>query len=520
MNMTSNKKSKGSDNAIDPISEIFSIIIEDLISLFTRGLSKLIELIVERIANKGKKKVILESFIDTKKETINPQAIGYSVSNKRDVLFSEIPFQRHNLILGGSGFGKSNLISLIMDYKIQMNSPLVYFDPKGSRSEINQFRNIHRFYNKECLIFSELYPDQLNYNPMSGLNNTQRTQIIMRSLEWSEGEARYYKDQSQRALMQTMKVLTEQKSIISVPNVYRHLAEHNDKKETSGLLAQLEIIMSSPFGALLEDNGNAINMRTLRSSKKSLYVGLSTQGYGSVAKTIGKLIINDIQMTSHIVGIEAEDSHDAMKDSFSVFIDEAGSILYEDFIDFLNKNRSSGYQTFIAMQTPADAEKVGPQFKDHLLELCSNWFVLKQGNNDYASAISESIGTFKSIKRTAMTVDDIASERGSVREVREYLCPPQVIKDLEIGQCIMLTKSPSTLHFLKLRDVRSSEAFGYLNINSDKNIQMKKISDLLRDNPILNAALESEESKCLATYKTPNKSEGIEKFFKVGGANE
>lgn len=511
--MTINKKMNRSPGPIDPFTELLSTLMEDFISLTTKLFSKLIELAVDKIGNRNKKKVILESFIDSKKETINPNAIGHSVSNNRDVLFSEIPFQRHNLILGGSGFGKSNLLSLLMEYKIQSNSPLVYFDPKGSRSEINQFINLHKFYNKECLIFSELYPDGMSFNPLNGLNNTQRTQIIMRSLEWSEGEARYYKDQSQRALMQTMNELSNEKTIVSIPNIFRHLVEHKDKKETSGLLAQLEIIMSSPFGRLLEDNEKSMDMRSLRSSKKSLYVGLSTQGYGSVAKTIGKLLINDIQMTSHKVGIEASDSHDSIKESFSVFIDEAGSILYEDFIDFLNKNRSSGYQTFIAMQTPADAEKIGPQFKDHLLELCSNWFILKQGNNDYASAISESIGTFKTIKRSAMTIDNIESEKGSVREVREYLCPPQVIKDLEIGQCIMLTKSPGSLHFLKLRDVRKSDAFGY----TSKNPQMQTLKELIKNNPILNAYV---VQKKLPNTKIQNSNDGIENFYKEGGTNE
>lgn len=505
--MTTNKKQSPTSGPIDPITELLSTLMEDVIVLLSKGMNKLLEKIIDRFTNAGKKKVILESFISTKKESSNKAAIGFSVSHSRDVLFSEIPFQRHNLILGGSGFGKSNLISLIMEHKILANSPLVYFDPKGSKSEINQFRSLHNFYGKECLIFSELYPNEISYNPLNGLNNTQRTQIIMRSLEWSEGEARYYKDQSQRALMQTMTALEQEKSIVSLPNISRHLFEHRDNKETSGLLAQLEILMSSPFGVLLEDNGKSLDMRALRESRKSLYVGLSTQGYGSVAKTIGKLIINDIQMTSHMVGIEADDSHNSIKDSFSVFIDEAGSILYEDFIDFLNKNRSSGYQTFIAMQTPADAEKIGPQFKDHLLELCSNWFILKQGNNDYASAISESIGTFKTIKRSAMTIDNIESERGSVREVREYLCPPQVIKDLEIGQCIMITKSPGALHFLKLRDVRKSEAFGYA-LGSSKENDLKK---LVSENPILNASIKNTK---LITKQRPTPTTGIENFYK------
>ncbi|MBC7540149.1 MAG: TraM recognition domain-containing protein [Bacteriovorax sp.] len=507
INNSSNKSSGASKGTIDPFTELLSTLMEDLIGLTTKGLSKLIELLIDRISKRNQKKVILESFIITQKTTLNPQSIGYSVSNKRDVLFTEIPMERHNLILGGSGFGKSNLISLIMEYKIQVNSPLIYFDPKGSKSEILQFRNLNKYYGKECLIFSELYPDEMSYNPFNGLNNTQRTQIIMRSLEWSEGEARYYKDQSQRALMQTMAALTDEKTLISLPNIYRHLAEHRDHKETSGLLAQLEIIMASPFGRLLEDNGRSIDMRNLRKSKKSLYVGLSTQGYGSVAKTIGKLIINDIQMTSHMVGIEADDSHDSIRDSFAVFIDEAGSILYEDFIDFLNKNRSSGYQTFIAMQTPADAEKIGPQFKDHLLELCSNWFILKQGNNDYASAISESIGTFKTVKRSAMTVDNIESERGSVRDVREYLCPPQVIKDLEIGQCIMLTKSPSSLHFLKLRDIRKSDVFGYKN-RADQDHSLKI---LIHENPILKASI---VTKKVEIKKNSDSITGIENFYK------
>jgi len=512
--MTTNKKdSPRSNSVIDPITELLSILIEDFIVIVSKGFSKLIEFIVDSIGNRNKKKVILENFINSKKETLSLTSLGHSVSHNRDLHFEEIPFQRHNLILGGSGFGKSNLISLFMEHKIQVNSPLVYFDPKGSKSEINQFKNLHHFYKKECLIFSELYPSAISYNPLNGLNNTQRTQIIMRSLEWSEGEARYYKDQSQRALMQTMKDLTDEKSVISIPNILRHLAEHRDNKETSGLLAQLEIIMSSPFGALLEDNGKAIDMRVIRESKKSLYVGLSTQGYGSVAKTIGKLIINDIQMTSHMIGIEADDSHNSIKDSFSVFIDEAGSILYEDFIDFLNKNRSSGYQTFIAMQTPADAEAIGPQFKDHLLELCSNWFILKQGNNDYASAISESIGTFKTIKRSAMTIDNIESERGSVRDVREYLCPPQVIKDLEIGQCIMITKSPSSLHFLKLRDVRKSDAFGY-NKNNSQDVTLKK---LVNDNPILRSTIETTKD---TKHDVSKAISGLEHFYKEESLNE
>jgi hypothetical protein len=506
--MTTNKPPQGSKGAgaLDPFTELLSTLFEDLINLISKGFTKLIEAMINKFESRGKKKVILESFINTKKETKNPKALGYSASHKRDFLFTEIPFERHNLILGGSGFGKSNLISLIMEYKIQMNSPLVQFDPKGSKSEINQFRNLHRFYKKDCLIFSELYPDELSYNPLNGLDNTQRTQIIMRSLEWSEGEARYYKDQSQRALMQTISDLIEEKTIVSIPNIYRHIAEHRDSKETSGLVAQLEILMSSPFGKILEDHGNAVDMRKIRALKLSLYVGLSTQGYGSVAKTIGKLIINDIQMTSHMAGIDADDSHDAIKDSFSVFIDEAGSILYEDFIDFLNKNRSSGYQTFIAMQTPADAEKIGPQFKDHLLELCSNWIILKQGNNTYAGEISESIGTFKTLKRSAMTIDHIESERGSVREAREYLCPPQVIKDLEIGQCILLTKSPNALHFLKLRNVRTSEAFGH----GQKKWQKESLKELAKDNPILNLNLEEKN-------KT---AKGIENFYKDEANNE
>lgn len=506
--MTSNKKeNKSQSNTIDPFTELLTTLFEDFIILTGKGFSKVIESIVEKIASRNKKRVILEKFIETKKETINDEAIGYSISYNKDVLFSTIPFQRHNLILGGSGYGKSNLISLIMEFKIKNNSPLVLLEPKGSKSEINQFKALHNFYNKECLIFSELYPNEISYNPLNGLNNTQRVQIIMRSLEWSEGEARYYKDQAQRALMQTIVDLEEEKSTVSIPNISRHLAEHRDNKETSGLLAQLEIIMTSPFGALLEDNGNSIDMRKLRKSKKSLFVGLSTQGYGTVARTIGKLVINDIQMTSHIIGIESDDAHNSIKDSFSVFIDEAGSILYEDFIDFLNKNRSSGYQTFIAMQTPADAEKIGPQFKDHLLELCSNWFILKQGNNKYASEIAESIGTFKTIKRSAMTIDNVESDRGSVRDVREYLCPPQVIKDLEMGQCIMLTRSPSSLHFLKLRNLRDSKAFGYTSKESE-NVSIKS---LIKENPILIASIESQKLEANHIKKPISR---IENFYK------
>lgn len=116
-------------------------------------------------------------------------------------------------------------------------------------------------------------------------------------------------------------------------------------------------------------------------------------------------------------------------------------------------------------------------------------------------------------KRSSMTIDNIESERGSVRDVREYLCPPQVIKDLEIGQCIMLTKSPSSLHFLKLRDVRMSEAFGH----KVKLSELQSIKDLLKDNPILksNNQISTVHKPSIKKAKT-----GIENFYKEGGVSE
>jgi hypothetical protein len=112
-----------------------------------------------------------------------------------------------------------------------------------------------------------------------------------------------------------------------------------------------------------------------------------------------------------------------------------------------------------------------------------------------------------------MTIDNIESERGSVRDVREYLCPPQVIKDLEIGQCIMITKSPSSLHFVKLRDVRKSDAFGY-NKNNSQDITLKK---LINDNPILRSTIETTKD---TKHDVSRPTSGLEHFYKEESVNE
>jgi len=477
--MTSNKQKNNSGTLLDPFVDIAVEGADAIAGLIHLSINKSIENFINSQKNKKNVKPVLDNYRHVSKNTINVLAIGYSVSTKKDLFFTSIPWRRHTWILGGSGFGKSNCFTLLMENAIKSNNALMQIDPKGTRSEIEQFKKLNKFYKRDYYVFSEIESSPRTYNPLLGKDNTQRTILIMRSLKWSEV---YYQTMAETAIQESLEEMEEVGVKISIPNLFRHLLEFKNNKETSGLISQLRNIVKSPFGKLLEDHGNAVNMWKIREEKKSLYVGLSTQGYGEIARSVGKLFINDLQITSHQIGITYGDSHLATQNMMSVFIDEAGSILYTDFIDYLNKTRSSGFEVYIAMQTPADAEAIGPQFKDHIIELCSNLIVLKQGNDKYATEISNCIGTFSTIAVTKMTIDGLDGDRGSKREVNERLVWPQTIKDLGIGQAIISSKAPNELHFVNLRDLRNADFFKTPLTIGD--VTREQIIKEARENPI------------------------------------
>lgn len=391
---------------------------------------------------------IEEKHLFKTKVTENPKSIGYSTNTKKELALSEIDFSKHSFIVWAAGFGKTNLISLLQEHSLQCQRPIIFIDPKGDLEALETFKSLCESYKRTCYIFSEHHKSSISLNPFREGSINQVTDRIISALDWTEP---YYKNVSTDALTKALKVIQNSQKPYSLSNIVQVLEESFDTKETLGLRVMLNQINESDFGKILVENEKTKTFLDIREEKACLYIGLSTQGYGETAYTLGKVFLGELLYASYFKLITEKNSHKSMKESISVFFDEFGALVTPRFIELQNKCRGAGIQLYMAVQSASDIDKIDPNLTLQILENASNLFILKQRMEYGATLFANSIGTKLTKKFTKQTDQGEANGMGTVREANELLVHPDIIKNLRVGQCVLLRHNPTKLDLINLR---------------------------------------------------------------------
>jgi hypothetical protein len=451
------KKTK-SDNLATPLVEIFTEVVKMLVDVTKELLKLLFKWLGKKFFNSEDDDVLItKKAVLSTKTTIEDNTIGWSASHNKAITFDDYQ-EGHSVVLGSTGTGKTNFFYLIMDYAIGANCPVMWFDPKSGRESILDFIAINTHYERDHIIFSETEYANAKFNPLKNMNDSQILSVITNSFEWSDGEARYYKDRTIDIIGN--EVLSEIRKLERVVSLYSIFDVINEKfrcKEVSGFMSQLTILIKSPFGNLFNDEDDtALTMLDIIESKKSLYVGVSAQGYGAISRSLAKILLSELQVRSHELGLSINNSQDARSNPIYLLIDEAEALLYKEFINLLNKGRSSGFRITLATQTYSDFDSISKDFTKQVKTNCSNLFVFNLGNDkDGYEDISKTIGTLKDIKTTKSTENGEATERGSERDVLRYIAHPQIAKLLPKGSCFYVKKFPHKTYAIKVKDSKT-----------------------------------------------------------------
>ncbi len=374
-------------------------------------------------------------------------ALGIDTKNRKEFLLKEVDFRRHSFIVGASGFGKTNLISILQEHSLRKDKPIIFFDPKGDMEALTTFQKICEQYNKPCYIFSEHYKDSISLNPLREGTVNQVVDRIMRSFDWSEP---YYRDASRRSLTKALQKLEKDGETFTLKKVFDELVRL-ESKENIGLIAKLEAILVSDFGKILNAEGpGALTLSKIREEKACLYIGLSTQGYGETASAVGKLFLGELLYNSYKTLAVGENK--GLENPISVYFDEFGSLVTPEFIELQNKCRGAGMELTLAVQTASDIDRVNPDLTRQVIENAGNLFILKQRLQEGASIFSEAIGTVISKKQTFRIENGEQQRSGSEREVHELIVHPDIIKNLGIGQCVLLRQGPTRVNLINVRN--------------------------------------------------------------------
>ena len=373
-------------------------------------------------------------------------ALGVDTKTVKEFLLKEIDFRRHSFIVGASGFGKTNLISILQEHSLRSNKPMIFFDPKGDMEALKTFQNICQMYKKPCYIFSEHYKDSVSLNPVLEGTINQVVDRIMRSFEWTEP---YYRDASRRSLTKALQKLQKDGETFTLKKIFDELVRL-ENKDNIGLISKIEAILVSDFGRILNSDGpDALTLSKIREEGACLYIGLSTQGYGETAMAVGKLFLGELLYNSYKT-LSKEES-DGLKRPISIFFDEFGSLVTPEFIELQNKCRGAGMELTLAVQTASDIDRVSPELTKQVIENAGNLFILKQRLDSSASLFADAIGTILTKKQTFRIENGEKQKSGSERDVYELIAHPDIIKNLDIGQCILLRQGPTRVNLLNVR---------------------------------------------------------------------
>lgn len=440
-------KNKNQSSQVDLFTPIYEIFHELCVLLFDAG-KEIFKWIWMKVSKKGPPlEQIRRKALNVKTTTEIQDALGIDTKTRREFLLKEVDFRRHSFIVGASGFGKTNLISILQEHSLRGNKPIIFFDPKGDMEALTTFQKICEKYQKPCYIFSEHYKDSISLNPLMEGTVNQVVDRIMRSFEWSEP---YYRDASRRSLTKALQKLEKEGEAFTLQKVFDELVRL-ESKENIGLIAKLEAILVSDFGRILNaDGSDALTLSKIRDEKACLYIGLSTQGYGETATAVGKLFLGELLYNSYKT-LSKEDSQ-GLENPISIYFDEFGSLVTPEFIELQNKCRGAGMELTLAVQTASDIDRVNPDLTKQVIENAGNLFILKQRLQEGASIFSEAIGTIISKKQTYRVENGEQQKTGSEREVHELVVHPDIIKNLGIGQCVLLRQGPTRVNLINVRN--------------------------------------------------------------------
>ncbi len=392
-------------------------------------------------------KAIERKALTVKKTTDLDESLGIDVSNKKPILLKSLDTRRHTFIAGSSGFGKTNLMSILQEDALSRGRPIIFFDPKGDMEALTTFQAICQKYQRPCYIFSEHFPDSISLNPLIDGTVNQVVDRIMRAFKW---ENSFYESCAWSALMSVCQSIEKEEETISFKEITKRLVALNNK-DIAGLVNQLEKIQKSDFGRILNSGRDGLTLAKIRQERACLYIGLSTQGYGETASAIGKIFLGELLFNSYH-SLKSSNAGLRLANPISVHFDEFGSLVIPEFINLQNKCRGAGIELTMAVQSIADIDAVSEQLTSQIVENCGNLFVFKQRVQKSAEYFSQAIGTTLTRKETHRIDNGEIQAQGSAREVNEMLVHPDIIKNLNVGQCVLLRQAPSQINLINVRE--------------------------------------------------------------------
>jgi len=412
-------------------------------------------------------------------ETDNGALLGIDKSDRNQVPLSDHHANKHTLVLGTIGSGKTVSVLNVVESAINRDLPIIYVDGKGDYDLACQVMAYARARGRPAYLFA-MNGESIVYNPLASGGYSAKKDRIIELREWSEDHYRKLSEGYMQLVFKVLDACGIEIDLVSVAEymsferLTRLIKQHADdldeperllgdidkritaEKDVESLreevwtLAESEIghlfdTMDMPAGAPILELLPAIDERAV------VYFCLPALEFPALAKLVGKLVINDLK--SAAAAQLKKPKHQRLPvytifDEFSVF---AG----EQVLNLINQGRGAGVHAVLATQSVADIGRAVTNGPDHFINQvfgsCNSYLIHRLNAADDVSKIVEMIGTKDNVEHTAQ-VDMLGSTGlGSARQTKTFQVHPDEIKQLATGEAVFVNKNSNRLHHLLVR---------------------------------------------------------------------
>ena len=424
-------------------------------------------LAVSDIANKYDREV--KEFTDTGDISYNPLKYGNSIEI-RDKLVSLA--ETESIFYSGANkqllMGTTQLLD-VFNIERDLENMSDYFSPR---------KVLLLFINELLLIYPDLLVFEVEESPKNKSKKSVKKEVeVVEKAEVKESaSSKYDQIEDDGVATEVVETITANPETMKLEDMYWVISnkkkrlkksslrmfeqlfaryEHKDNPfylyaTAESLQTNFYMLLDSELSHLFDTKSNKNELDLMEATRKNeiIYVALDGLIYTEYIHTLAQFMIADI---NHLASERYEITEDF---PFVVLFDEPSAYLSDKFIDTVNKTRGAGVHALFAPQTLADIEAIDPILLKQLIGNTNTYIVGQTNEKSEIDYWSELFGSYDDIEITSVTQQeagfsdvnktDWTGEKGTKRDVENFIVHPNNIKELRTGEFYILRKGNNT----------------------------------------------------------------------------
>ena len=424
-------------------------------------------LAVSDIANKYDREV--KEFTDTGDISYNPLKYGNSIE-VRDKLVSLA--ETESIFYSGANkqllMGTTQLLD-VFNIERDLENMSDYFSPR---------KVLLLFINELLLIYPDLLVFEVEESPKNKSKKSVKKEVaVVEKAEVKDSaSSKYDQIEDDGVATEVVETITANPETMKLEDMYWVISnkkkrlkksslrmfeqlfaryEHKDNPfylyaTAESLQTNFYMLLDSELSHLFDTKTNKNELDLMEATRKNeiIYVALDGLIYTEYIHTLAQFMIADI---NHLASERYEITEDF---PFVVLFDEPSAYLSDKFIDTVNKTRGAGVHALFAPQTLADIEAIDPILLKQLIGNTNTYIVGQTNEKSEIDYWSELFGSYDDIEITSVTQQeagfsdvnktDWTGEKGTKRDVENFIVHPNNIKELRTGEFYILRKGNNT----------------------------------------------------------------------------